>query len=182
MKSARRTFEACALRITCRVAGSEEGSFDVSDISSTVGSDTSYDSCSTYQHLENDWNGVCMNNAPIGLQERHIVSMLDSVKRTMVDRVMKEFWVLFNQEWPSYVTERTNHSPASTNAYTGDKVSSNTSSSSTSQLKRKRDERDDEPADENGDKRGGFPNEFFRLPQESPCSQKLACPSTNTTH
>ena len=112
---------------TACVAESEEGSFDVSDVSSSVGSHISDDSCSAYQHFENDWNGICKNDVQIGLQDWHVVSMLEPVERTMVDRIMKEFRVLFNQEWPSYITERTNHPSASTNTYSGDIVSSNTS-------------------------------------------------------
>jgi hypothetical protein len=162
-------------KTTC-VAESEEGFFDVSDVSSSVGSHISDDSCSAYQHLENDWNGVCKNDVTIGLQDRHIVSMLEPVEGAMVDRIMKEFRVLFNQEWPSYMAEQTNHPSVSTNTYSGDIVSSNTSFSSTSQLKRKLDEGDGEPADDNGEKRRGFPNGSSRLMQESPCYQKLACP------
>jgi hypothetical protein len=161
---------------TACVAESEEGPFDASDVCSSAGTHISDGSCSTYQYLENDWNGVCKNDVPIGLQDRHVVSMLEPVERAMGNRIMKEFWVLFNQEWSSYITERTNHSPASTNTYSGDIVSSNTSFSSTSQLKRKLDEGDGEPADDNGDKKKGFPNGSSRLVQESPCYQKLACP------
>jgi hypothetical protein len=161
---------------TACVAESEEGPFDALDICSSAGTHISDGSCSTYQYLENDWNGICKNDVPIGLQDRHVVSMLEPVERAMGNRIMKEFRVLFNQEWSSYMTERTNHSPASTNTYNGDIVSSNTSFSSTSQLKRKLDEGDGEPADDNGDKKRGFPNGSSRLMQESPCYQKLACP------
>lgn len=38
---------------------------------------------------------------------------LDNLQRTLVDRVMDEFWVLFNQQWDTYLGQNTVSSPLS---------------------------------------------------------------------
>ncbi|KAH6675858.1 putative resistance to glucose repression protein 1 [Halenospora varia] len=101
-------------------------------------------------------------------------SVLAPAQEELVDRVMNEFWKLFNQEWDSNITSCTDGSSSSPTESSSSPNRSTSSSSKQPQRKRQRVVDDSESPEENQEKK--------RQPKKLPPNQdsdeitKFACP------
>ncbi|TVY28038.1 Resistance to glucose repression protein [Lachnellula hyalina] len=99
-------------------------------------------------------------------------SILNPIKEDLVDRVMDEFWILFNhQEWDCNITTCNNTSPSSTPT----SITTSSSSAPSKQAERKRQRiDDDEGAEDNEERRSRQPRRSS-APKEGD-ETRFACP------
>jgi hypothetical protein len=88
---------------------------------------------------------------PKDVQDDHILPFLDLMRQALVERIMDEFWIVFNQDWATEITQHSGGSPNSVDSK--DRVTSAENESfSSSQQKRQRSDKEDSP-DESGNKK-----------------------------
>lgn len=110
----------------------------------------------------------------------HLTStILCPTKQTLIDRLMEQFWEIFNQEWSSNFRKCAGHEHTSTTPGGGTSGSQKISGSSDLQsLKRKRNDEDDDFSQSNGN--NGQPSkqpvDQYTPPKASNKKIKLACP------
>jgi hypothetical protein len=74
---------------------------------------------------------------PKDVQDDHILPFLDLMRQALVERIMDEFWIVFNQDWATGITQHSGGSPNSVDSK--DRVTSAENESfSSSQQKRQR--------------------------------------------
>lgn len=104
--------------------------------------------------------------------EHDVDLILDPVRQELVDRVMEEFWTLYDQGWDANITKCNDTAPNSSSTASSSTPSS-TASSKQVQRKRQRIDGDDEPEDSE-DKRSRQPR---RLPASNGGDgSRFACP------
>jgi hypothetical protein len=112
-----------------------------------------------------------------GSLDRLIRPILSPMKQVLVDRIMTEFWEIFNQEWSSNLTRCAGDTPTSSNSQgsgTGRQI--NTSSPEGKDKKRSRDDQEDELPDGNNGRTPKRPRWRCSLPKDSESVTKFACP------
>jgi hypothetical protein len=88
---------------------------------------------------------------PKDVQDDHILPILDLMRQALVERIMDEFWIVFNQDWAAGITQHSGGSPTSVDSK--DRVTSAEKESfSSSQQKRQRSDKEDSQ-DESGNKK-----------------------------
>jgi hypothetical protein len=101
--------------------------------------------------------------------------MLSPMKQALVDRIMEDFWVIFDQGWSANVTKCTGKTPTSSASQGAFQSFVGSSSSSNGSYKRQRDD-GGFPPDENDD---GTPRRLkprVTSPKDRETILKLACP------
>ena len=112
---------------------------------------------------------------PKDIQDDHILPILGLMRQALVERIMDEFWIVFNQDWATGITQHSGGSPTSVDS--NDRVTSAEKESfSSSQQKRQRSDKEDSP-DESGNKKprrqgGHGPRPSSRLTDLA----RFACP------
>ena len=100
--------------------------------------------------------------------------VLTPMKRALVDRIMKDFWIIFNQEWSANI-HKCSGSPStssSTSAIQG--AHAVTESSSTNKQKRQREDDDDSNSREDGNEDPAWRKDCPSETQNK--KKKFACP------
>lgn len=87
------------------------------------------------------------------IQQGYVLSVLSPMKRDLVERIMKQFWVIFNQSWTANCTSHAGHAHGSSTSQAEDTHAANESLSKGSRLKRKRDDDEDQLPSGDGDKK-----------------------------
>lgn len=157
------------------ISASEKGSTGTSDAESDIQS-TSED-CGVESDDASNGSSRCGSLHDLDaerLSDRNdISSILNPIKQDLVDRVMDEFWILFDhQEWDSNITTCNNNSQSSSTP-TSFTTPSSPAPSKQAERKRQRFDDDERPED-NEDRRS-------RQPRRSPASNggdvtRFACP------
>jgi hypothetical protein len=108
-------------------------------------------------------------------QEGLILPILDSMRQALVERIMDEFYLIFNQDWASRITQCP-EGCSSTSGGGGDRGTLvDKASSPTSQQKRQRSHYEDS-ADESGNKKPRRQRADPRPPGEPDNLARFACP------
>jgi hypothetical protein len=106
--------------------------------------------------------------------EKIVAGVLDPMRMALVDRVMDEFWVMFNQGWSSNFAQHAGNSSGTSRLSNPDETSDVTDSRQPSGRKRQRD--DEDPGDESGDRNSRPPGKRPSGGKDSEESIKFACP------
>lgn len=120
-------------------------------------------------------------NGSKGPSDHLTVSFLCPIKQAMIDRLMEQFWEMFNQEWSSNLTQRGGAPSPNSTAGTGGATAGDQSTGGSTNCqgqKRKRDGGDDKPS-QSGDNNGSpskQPLDRFNSPNVPGKKIKLACP------
>jgi hypothetical protein len=113
-----------------------------------------------------------------GQAESALFTVLDPVKKQMVDRLMGEFWIIFNKNWPTGVRQRsgapTQHSSAE--PASASKLSGRISSGETLGGRQTRGNRDEEDPDEGPARAGGDGKQLESPTSTNHVSPGFACP------
>jgi len=102
--------------------------------------------------------------------------LLTPMKRSLVDSIMQEFWVIFNQEWSANIRKHSGDSPQSTYSSVSQRDGSSENRSSNGWRKRGRDDEEDEKAEDNNGKRPKRPKIDSLTPDSAEEKIKFACP------
>jgi hypothetical protein len=157
---------------------------DIDPQSGTIEAGSSSPNISQYQTSESEGIGsdFSANNDHCdriddmyGDPENVLEEVLDPMRQTIVDRVMNEFWVLFNQTWSANITQHTGNSATVLSPSMGGMPATSQKSSGTTQRKRQRSE-DEEPPDESNDKRPQQPGKGLCEGSDSGDRPRFACP------
>jgi hypothetical protein len=145
--------------------------------------DLSSSSSSDYHGSESEHNGS--DNASTELcdrlddvhvdRERIMTPILDPARQAMVDRVMEEFWVIFNTRWSSNVRQRAGDSHQESGPSGSTVTNQNTAQSRSTQRKRKRVGDENDP-DRGSDKSYRPPSQSMALGGVPTDSPRFACP------
>jgi len=92
----------------------------------------------------------------------------------LVDRVMEEFWVMFNQGWSFNFTEHANTSSGTSRSSNVSDTNHDTGARQPSRRKRQREE--ENPGDQSGDRNSRTPGKRSSGGKDSEESIKFACP------
>jgi hypothetical protein len=107
--------------------------------------------------------------------EQIMTPILDPARQAMVDRVMTEFWVIFNQQWPLAFRQHAGDS-IQESASSGDSIA-NQNGARPRILPRKRQRKYEEEDDERDDDGNQQPSSQLMSPAIEPANRpKLACP------
>lgn len=107
-------------------------------------------------------------------EEQFVTPMLDPARQAMVDRVMAEFWVIFNQLWPSDIRQH----PGDSHPEPGQlgRLTTNQHSAQSQQFQRKRQREDDGEDFDRGSDRSHQPPSQSTPPANGPTERpKFAC-------
>jgi len=101
--------------------------------------------------------------------------VLTGRKRALVDRIMKDFWVIFKQEWSANIRTRTG-SPSSSCSGPGPQSSNTSTKVSLANKKNSQREDDDDFSREQGDREPNNPGNVTRPKESQSQGEKFACP------
>jgi hypothetical protein len=108
-------------------------------------------------------------------QDNLVLPILDSMRQALVERIMDEFYLIFNQNWEAQITQcPAEYSSTSRGGKGSRKLVDNTSTPS-SQQKRQRSQ-DEDSADESGSKKPRRRRGGPRPPSELDSLSRFACP------
>jgi hypothetical protein len=148
-----------------------------------MGRDLSSSSSSDYHGSDSEHNGS--DNASTELcdrlddvhvdRERIMTPILDPARQAMVDRVMEEFWVIFNTRWSSNVRQRAGDSHQESGPSGSTVTYQNTAQSRSTQGKRKRVGDEDDP-DRGSDRSDRPPSQSMASGDVATDSPRFACP------
>jgi hypothetical protein len=117
---------------------------------------------------------VCEKLDPDMNSEKIVADVLDPMRMALVDRVMEEFWVMFNQGWSSNFTQHAGNSSGTSQSSNAENANHDKDARHLSRRKRQRD--DDDPGDQNGDRNSNPPGKRSSGGKNSEESIKFACP------
>jgi hypothetical protein len=154
----------------------------------TVGSNTDFDTSSSSVSENSgigsdqnssdtsDFDGICrgMNDMDLD-QESNTIPLVDPVKEALIERVMEEFWVIFNQRWPANVSQHTTGSSSEASGSSAPPYAT-TSITLLPLNQRKKRKVDDEEADGNDERDQRHPDADERKERRSETSPRFACP------
>jgi hypothetical protein len=112
-------------------------------------------------------------------QEILTAPVLDPMKQALVDRVMGEFWLIFNQRWTSNINQCVSGLAGSSDGMSSSGPSTGITSSGAFQRKRQRNDEEDELGngnDDNNDKKSRQPRRGPAPPKVLKESSRFACP------
>jgi hypothetical protein len=109
------------------------------------------------------------------IQQGYVLSVLSPMKRDMVERIMKQFWIIFNQSWTANVTSHTGHAHGSSTFQAEDAHLASGSLAKGSRSKRKRDDDEDQLPSGDGDKKRRTPKGSSKF-RDIKDGLKFACP------
>jgi hypothetical protein len=117
---------------------------------------------------------VCEELDPDVNSEKIVADALDPMRMALVDRVMEEFWVMFNQGWSSNFTQHAGNSSGTSRSSNAEDTSHDTDVQQPSRRKRQREDKD--PGDQNGNRNSRPPEKRSSGGKDSEESIKFACP------
>lgn len=106
--------------------------------------------------------------------ETIVADVLHSTRISIADRVMEEFWVMFNQEWSFDFAQHAGDSSETSRSSNAESKNHGKDARHTSRKKRQRDDEDLE--DQNGDRKSRAPRKISPGGKGSEESIKFACP------
>jgi len=106
--------------------------------------------------------------------EKIVTDVLNPTRMALVDRVMEEFWVMFNQGWSFNFTEHANTSSGTSRSSNVSDTNHDTGARQPSRRKRQREE--ENPGDQSGDRNSRTPGKRSSGGKDSEESIKFACP------
>jgi hypothetical protein len=109
------------------------------------------------------------------IQQDYVSSVLSPMKRDMVERIMKQFWIIFNQSWTANVTSHTGHAHGSSASQAEGARPANGSLAEGSRSKRKRDDDEDQLPSGDGDKKRRTPKGSSKF-RDIKDGLRFACP------
>jgi hypothetical protein len=145
------------------------------DLSSSSSSD-SHGSESEHNGSNDTTNELCDRLDDVHVDREQVMTpILDPARQAMVDRVMEEFWVIFNTRWSSNVRQRAGDSHQESGPSGNTITNQNTAQSRSTQRKRKRVGDEDDP-DRGSDRSDQPPSQSMAsgdVPADRP---RFACP------
>ena len=145
----------------------------------SVSPNTSEYQTSETEENESDFgtsNSQCVGTDHLCENPEHTLEeILDPMRQALVNRVMEEFWVIFNQTWSANITQHAGDSSTAPSFPMGGTGLSGQTTSGTSHRKRQRSDDDEGPPDENNEKRPQQPEKSPKSidPGDQP---RFACP------
>ena len=106
----------------------------------------------------------------------HVSIIQDQMRQRLVDRVMQEFWLIFDREWSNGFKECAGASPYSGSSGSAKNQTDSAASSSHGPQKRLRDDGDGDPPDKCKDNNRGPPQMRHGLTSTSGSDLRYACP------
>jgi hypothetical protein len=103
-----------------------------------------------------------------------VADVLNAMRMALVDQVMEEFWVMFNQGWSFNFTKHADNSSGTSRSSNAEDTNHDTGARQPSRRKRQREE--DNPGDQKGDKNSRTPGKRSSPDKDSEESIKFACP------
>jgi hypothetical protein len=144
--------------------------------------DQSSSSSSDYHSSESEHNGsdsisneLCDRLDDVHIYREQIITpILDPARQATVDRIMDEFWVIFNQRWPLHVRQHGTDSNQESGPLRSTITLRNTAQSRTSQRRRQREDDGDDP--DRGSDRSHQPPSQSTAPEDGPADRpRFAC-------
>jgi hypothetical protein len=148
----------------------------LSDTDDTDGYDTNTESQSGDSILTSSedsfYERIC-DAEDIGDHGVRLEMALNPMQQQVVDRVMAEFWIIFNQTWSEGQRKRAGRASSQPN---GDTPSSSITANRTSHNPRKRRKQDDESNEGNSGRQQGTPSSSVNNPSDAGDHVRFACP------
>ncbi|CAG8955158.1 hypothetical protein HYFRA_00007174 [Hymenoscyphus fraxineus] len=141
------------------------------------GAEDEIDITAVYEHLQQFKSSFYQSSTP-GIEDssQQVQLLLSPMRRQIVDRIMKEFWIIFNQEWSASFQKHSGGSPQSTSSSVSQHNSKAKKQSGHQQGKRCReDENNEDPEEDEG--RDSKRPRLDLSPHKAPENHlKFACP------
>jgi hypothetical protein len=138
---------------------------------------TSNNQCLDSEDSDNDTSTgkeLCGKLDPDVNSEEIVTDILTPMRMALIDQVMEEFWVIFNQGWSFNVTEHADTSSGASRSSNVEDTNHDTGARQPSRRKRQREE--ENPGDQKGDRNSRTPGKRLSEGKDSEEGIKFACP------